>query len=71
MFAKYAPEAINATIIGLYFLAFFYGNTLVGWISGFYQTMLTTTFWLMHAGSGLCFVIFKFVAGHYLEVEAG
>ncbi len=37
--------------------------------------MLPNTFWLMHAGfaagSGLCFVIFKFVAGHYLEVEAG
>jgi hypothetical protein len=35
--------------------------------------MTTTNFWLLHAGfaagAGLCFVIFKFVAGHYLEVE--
>ena len=51
-----------------------FGNSLVGWVGGFYQTMPTTTFWLMHAGfaagSGLCFVIFKFVVGHHLEVEA-
>ncbi len=47
---------------------------LVGWVGGFYQTMPTTTFWLMHAGfaagSGLCFVLFKFVVGHHLEAEA-
>ena len=75
LFAKYAPKAINATIIGLYYLAFFTANSLVGWVGGFYQTMPTTTFWLLHAGfaagSGLCFVIFKFVASHHLTVEEG
>ncbi len=30
LFAKYAPKAINATIIGPTYLAFFCGNTLVG-----------------------------------------
>ena len=73
LFAKYAPKAVNATIIGLYYLAFFAANTLVGWVGGFYQTMPTTTFWLMHtgfaAGSGLCFVLFKFIAGHHLRVD--
>ena len=73
LFAKYAPKAINATVIGLYYLAFFAANTLVGWVGGFYQTMPTTTFWLMHAGfaagSGLCFVLFKFIAGHHLQSE--
>ncbi len=73
LFAKYAPKAINATIIGLYYLAFFCANSLVGYVGGFYQTMPTTTFWLMHAGfaagSGLCFIIFKFVASHQLTVE--
>jgi POT family proton-dependent oligopeptide transporter len=74
LFAKYAPKAVNATIIGLYYLAFFCANTLVGWVGGFYQTMPTTTFWLLHAGfaagSGLCFVIFKFVVGHHLAAKA-
>jgi proton-dependent oligopeptide transporter, POT family len=73
LFAKVAPKAINATIIGLYYLAFFAANSLVGWVGGFYETMPTTTFWLLHAGfalgSGLCFVLFKFVIGHHLEAE--
>jgi POT family proton-dependent oligopeptide transporter len=73
LFAKVAPKAINATIIGLYYLAFFAGNTLVGWVGGFYETMPTTTFWLLHAGfaagAGLCFVLFKFVMGHYLTAS--
>ena len=75
LFAKYAPKAINATIIGLYYLAFFCANSLVGYVGGFYQTMPTTAFWLLHAGfaagSGLCFVIFKFVVSHRLTVEPG
>jgi predicted permease len=50
LFAKYAPKAINTTIIGLYYLAFFCANTLVGWVGGFYEMMATTNFWLMHAG---------------------
>lgn len=63
MFARYAPKAINATVIGLYYLAFFGGNSLVGWVGGWYETMHTPTFWLMHAGfaaaAGFVFVLFK------------
>jgi len=73
LFAKYAPKAINATIIGLYYLAFFAANSMVGFVGGFLSKWPTTNFWLLHAafalGSGLCFVIFEFVAGHYLQVE--
>lgn len=74
LFAKVAPKSINATVIGLYYLAFFAANSLVGWVGGFYETMPTTTFWLLHAGfaagSGLCFVLFKFIVAHHLEAEA-
>jgi len=74
LFARLAPKAINATIIGLYYLAFFGANTMVGWIGGFLEKWPTTNFWLLHAafalGSGLCFVAFKFIAGHHLEAEA-
>ncbi len=73
LFAKVAPKAINATVIGLYYLAFFAANSLVGYVGGFYETMPTTNFWLLHAafaaGSGICFVLFKFVIGHHLEAE--
>jgi POT family proton-dependent oligopeptide transporter len=71
LFAKVAPKQVNATMIGLYYLAFFAANTLVGWVGGFYETMATTNFWLMHAGfaagSGLCFLAFKFFLGHRLR----
>ena len=74
LFAKVAPRAINATMIGVYYLAFFSANTLVGWVGGFYQTMATTNFWLLHAGfaaaSGLCFVAFKFVVGRHLSADS-
>ena len=74
LFAKVAPKSINATMIGLYYLAFFAANTMVGWVGGFYQTMATTKFWLLHAGfaaaSGLCFVAFKFILGHHLSADS-
>jgi len=74
LFAKVAPKAINATMIGLYFLVFFIGNSLVGWVGGFYQTMPTPGFWLMHAGfaaaSGLVFVLFKLFVGKRLDGPA-
>jgi POT family proton-dependent oligopeptide transporter len=73
LFAKYAPKAINATIIGLYYLAFFLGNIMVGWVGGFLEKWPTTNFWLLHAafalGSGLCFVLFKFVVQRHLTTE--
>ncbi|MGZ8281889.1 MAG: peptide MFS transporter, partial [Allosphingosinicella sp.] len=63
LFAKLAPKAINATVIGLYYLAFFIATSLVGWVGGLYSTGPTTTFWLLHAGfalgSGVVFVLFK------------
>lgn len=71
-FAKVAPKAINATVIGLYYLAFFTANALVGWIGGFYETMQTTEFWLLHAGlgagAGVVFALFKLVMGRRLAV---
>ncbi len=71
LFAKFAPKAINATVIGLYYLSFFAANSMVGKIGGFLETWPTTNFWLLHAafaaGSGLCFVVFKFVAQRHLE----
>lgn len=70
LFAKLAPKAINATVIGLYYLAFFTANALVGWIGGFYETMRTTEFWLLHvalaAGAGMVFVAFKLLMGKRL-----
>lgn len=63
LFARLAPKAINATVIGLYYLAFFGANTLVGWVGGWFEEMKATEFWLMHAGfaatAGAVFLLFK------------
>lgn len=71
LFAKVAPKAVNATVIGLYYLAFFTGNSLVGWIGGLYDTMPTSSFWLLHAGlaagAGTCFFVFRIVMGKHLR----
>jgi POT family proton-dependent oligopeptide transporter len=73
LFSKVAPKAVNSTIIGVYFLAFFFGNILVGWVGGFYETMPTTSFWLMHTGfaafSGAIFIVFKVFAGKHLNQD--
>jgi len=63
LFARLAPKAINATVIGLYYLAFFGGNLLVGWIGSRFETMIPASFWLLHAGfagiTSLIFIAFK------------
>lgn len=63
LFSKIAPRQINATVIGLYYLAFFSANKIVGEVGQLYSTMDTPTFWLLHVASaavGLAaFALFK------------
>ena len=65
LFSKIAPKQIGATVIGLYYLAFFAANKIVGYIGGLYSSLPTTTFWLVHVASaaiGLVgFMLFKLV----------
>jgi POT family proton-dependent oligopeptide transporter len=65
LYARVAPPAWSASIIGIYYLAFFAANNLVGWLGGFLEKMAATQFWLMHAAlCGIAGVIFL-VAGHF------
>lgn len=63
LFARLAPKAINATVIGLYYLSLFGANSVVGWVGGWFEEMKVTDFWLMHAGfaagAGIVFLLFK------------
>jgi len=75
LFAKVAPKSINATVIGLYYLTFFAANAFVGYVGGWFETMPTTSFWLMHAGfaaiGGIVFLLFKLLlARHLVQGEA-
>jgi POT family proton-dependent oligopeptide transporter len=65
LYARVAPAALSATIIGIYYLAFFAANNLVGTIGGLLEKMPATHFWLLHAAlCGTAGVIFL-LAGHF------
>src|SRR5205085_2842170 len=70
LYARVAPAALSATIIGIYYLAFFAGNNLVGWIGGFLEKMPATQFWLLHAtlagAAGVIFLAAGKLFGHLL-----
>lgn len=63
LFSKIAPRQINATVIGLYYLAFFGANKIVGEIGQLYSTLDTPTFWLLHVATAavglVAFALFK------------
>ena len=65
-----APRAIVATVVGIYYLTFFTANKTVGIIGGWYSTMDTPSFWLMHVGTAAAgligFAAFKLVMGKRL-----
>jgi POT family proton-dependent oligopeptide transporter len=67
LFSKISPKQITATVIGLYYLAFFIANAVVGYVGGLYSSLPTTTFWLIHVASAafglVAFAIFKVVLG--------
>jgi len=67
LFSKISPKQITATVIGLYYLAFFIANAVVGYVGGLYSSLPTTTFWLIHVASAVfglvAFALFKMVLG--------
>lgn len=75
LFTKVAPRALNATVVGIYYLAFFGANKVVGEVGGWYSSMPTTSFWLFHVATAavglIAFVLFKlFVAKRLLAEPA-
>jgi len=62
-FTRLAPARINATVVGIYYLSFFAANKMVGVVGGWYSTMDTVQFWLLHVASAtvalVAFVTFR------------
>ena len=73
LFTKVAPRALNATVVGIYYLAFFGANKIVGEVGGWYSSMPTTTFWLFHVATAavglVAFVLFKLLLAKRLVGE--
>jgi POT family proton-dependent oligopeptide transporter len=75
LFSRLAPRSMAATVIGIHYLAFFAANKIVGEVGGWYSSMETTSFWLLHVGAAatglVAFAAFKaFVAPRLLREEA-
>ncbi|WP_427969605.1 peptide MFS transporter [Altererythrobacter sp.] len=70
LFTRLAPKQINATVVGIYYLSFFLANQIVGRVGGWYSSMDTTQFWMIHvatAATGLvAFVLFRWFLGKRL-----
>ena len=50
LYARAAPKALAATMLGFYYVHLFLANNLVGWLGGLIERMPGTQFWLLHAG---------------------
>jgi len=70
LYARVAPAALSATIIGIYYLAFFAANNLVGWIGGFLEKIAAIHFWLLLSAlcgtAGIIFLVAGRLFGHLL-----
>jgi len=73
LFTRLAPRQINATVIGIYYLAFFLANQIVGQVGGWYSTWDTVSFWLFHVATAavglVAFVAFKLLLARRLFGE--
>jgi POT family proton-dependent oligopeptide transporter len=62
LFARMAPASMKAMMIGVYFLAIFFGGLISGRLGGLYDHWSATNFWLLHAGivgaAGVLFPVF-------------
>jgi POT family proton-dependent oligopeptide transporter len=68
---KIAPRKLTGTSVGIYYLAFFLANFVVGKVGGWYSTMPTPQFWLVHVGAAVvglvAFVLFKLFLSHRFD----
>jgi len=74
LFTRLAPRQINATVVGIYYLAFFLANQIIGHVGGWYSTWDTVSFWLFHVATSVvglvAFLAFKLLLAKRLMGDA-
>ena len=58
--SRAAPLAVNAMMVGSYYLAIFAGGLASGWLGRFYEPLSPADFWLLHAaivGAGAILIV--------------
>jgi POT family proton-dependent oligopeptide transporter len=70
LYSRAAPKRLQGLVIGMYYLHLFIGNTFVGWLAGFLQTMPGRDFCGLHAvlvaSAGLLLLAVRFFFGGLL-----
>ena len=71
--SRAAPAAVNAMMVGSYYLAIFAGGIFSGWLGRFYEQMTPSNFWLMHGvvvGAGaVLLLLFKGVLARAMGID--
>lgn len=71
LYSRLAPKQLAGLIIGVYYLHLFVGNSFVGWLAGFMDTVPHRDFWLLHAGlvavAAVLFLGVRALFGHLVE----
>ena len=74
LYSRVAPHKLEGLVIGVYYLHLFLGNTFVGWLAGFLETMPGATFWGLHAvlvaSAGVLLLAVKLLFGRLLAPDA-
>ncbi len=47
--SRAAPDAVNAMMVGSYYISIFFGGILSGWLGRYYEVLPAPGFWLLHA----------------------
>ncbi|WP_332769512.1 peptide MFS transporter [Phenylobacterium sp.] len=72
--SRAAPPAVNAMMVGTYYLALFVGGLVSGWLGRFYEQMPAAGFWLMHGAivgvGGLLILLLRPVFIRLLRLDA-
>jgi len=71
--SRSAPAPVNATMMGLAYLTYFFTSIIIGRLGGFYEAWGPSTFWLVHvaigAGGGLAVLFFGRMLTKALETD--
>ena len=72
LYARAAPRSVNALMIGVYFMAIFFGSIISGRLGAFYGTTSAVAFWALHAGlvavAGLMFLLLRRPVRRWLDL---
>jgi proton-dependent oligopeptide transporter, POT family len=74
LYSRVAPARYEGLMLGMFYLHLFLGNTFVGWLAGFLETLPGREFWALHAvlvaAAGVLLLSARFLFGRLLAPEA-